>query len=214
MIKFTIFGFPVEIHWPFWIIAALLSGAADARGPDAITFMLLGMAVIFVSILVHELGHAFAMKHFGERRAEITLHGFGGYVRGTNFRTRTEQIIISAAGPAAGGLLGVLAWVAWGPWLADYEWLVVVVYKLMWINFVWTIFNLLPIYPLDGGQISLAVFSKKQGGERTALIISMILAGALAVWQLTAGSLFNGLLLGSFAFNNYRMLNHQPQLGV
>jgi len=214
MIKLNIFGFPVEIHWPFWIIAALLSGAADARGPDAITYMLLGMAVIFVSILVHELGHAFAMKHFGERHAEITLHGFGGYVRGTNFRTRTEQIIISAAGPAAGAMLGLLAWLLWGPWLAESKWLVVVVYKLMVINFVWTIFNLLPVYPMDGGQISMAVLSKKQGGERTALIISMIVAGALAIWQLSSGSLFNGLLLGSFAFNNYRMLNNQPQIGM
>lgn len=214
MIKFNIFGFPVEVHWPFWIVAALLSGAATAKGPDGITFMLIGIAVIFVSILVHELGHAFAMKHFGERRAEITLHSFGGYVRGTNFRTRTEQIIISAAGPAAGGLLGLLAFMVWGPWLAEFKWLAVVVYKLMWVNIVWTIFNLLPIYPMDGGQISVAFMSKKPGGERTALIISMICAGALALWQLSIGSLFNTALLGLFAYNNYQLLNNRPQLGV
>ena len=56
--------------------------------------------------------------------------------------------------------------------------------------------------------------SKKPGGERTALIISMICAGALALWQLSVGSLFNTLLLGWFAYNNYQLLNNRPQLGV
>lgn len=213
MLRFTLFGFPVEVHWPFWLTAALLSGAAYANNPEAITGMIIGMVVIFVSIIVHELGHAFAMRHFGERQPEITLHAFGGYARGSHWRSRTEQIIISLAGPAAGGALGLLAWMLWGPWLADSNrWLALTIYQFMIINFVWTIFNLLPIYPMDGGQVSMAFLSKRRGGDRVALIISMILSGILAIWQLMSAHLLTALLLASFAFDNYKMLKHQPRL--
>lgn len=210
MIRFNLFGFPVVVHWMFWLMAALLGGAATASTPFQMYAVLITIGVIFVSIVVHELGHAVAMRHYGDRIVEITLYAFGGFARGSSWRTRTEDIIICAAGPAFGAALCLLAWLVDRALAPMNPWIVFTLDRFVWINLIWTIFNLLPIYPMDGGRISMALFGT--GREGKALMLSMITGGALAVWQLTSGSLWNGLLLGSFVVDNYRMLNHQPRM--
>ena len=210
MIRFSLFGFPVSVHWMFWLMAALLGGAATASTPLQMTATLITIAVIFVSIVVHELGHAFAMRHFGDRVVEITLYTFGGFARGSSWRTRKEDIIICAAGPAFGALLALLSLVLLRTLPVDNVWVLFVLGKLVFINVIWTIFNLLPIYPMDGGRISMALFGP--GREGKALMLSMVCAVALALWQLSMGSLWNTLLLGSFAVDNYKMLHHQPRV--
>ncbi len=210
MIRFSLFGFPVSVHWLFWLMAALLGGAADASGPTQLMAVGLFVAVVFVSIVVHELGHAFAMRHFGDRMVEITLYTFGGFARGSAWRSRREDILVCAAGPAFGALLALLAWVVLSTIPLGNRWLVFVFVQLLWVNIVWTIFNLLPIYPMDGGRISMALFGT--GREDKSLKLSLVCALALALWQLSRGSLWNTLLIASFAVDNFKMLKHQPRI--
>jgi hypothetical protein len=56
MLRFTLFGFPVLIHWMFWLNAALMGGALSASSPEQLRGLLGWMAAVFLSILIHELG--------------------------------------------------------------------------------------------------------------------------------------------------------------
>src|SRR5262245_1781127 len=72
-LRFAVFGIPVRVHPFFWLFSALLGW--DARDPNR---MFLWIACVFVSILVHELGHALTALWFGWP-PEIVLYSFGGY---------------------------------------------------------------------------------------------------------------------------------------
>src|SRR5438132_4296961 len=138
MLKFRLFGIPVLIEGWFWLSAVLLGGGMSARGPEDWKRIAVWTVVMFVSILVHEMGHALAGTYFGARPG-IKLHGFGGltYLPGAHF-SRSQSIVVSAAGPGAGLLLGflVLALVQFGqpyPRLVSFAFA-----RAIYINFFWT----------------------------------------------------------------------------
>lgn len=211
MIRFQIFGFPVAVHWAFWLITALLGGAAEASSPEGLKDVLIWVAVAFVSILWHELGHAFVMRHFGDRRVAILLYGGGGLAMGNNFRTRTEQILISLAGPAAGLALGLTVMALATAFPPTHYYIAVIVRDILRINIAWSIVNLLPIIPLDGGRLSEAVLANK---GRLSLYISLICAIAVAVFGFTVtGSIFMGLMFAAMAVDNWRALKGQEPTG-
>ena len=70
-LKFRLFGFPIRITPWFWVVAALLGASFSPKT------MVLWVAAVFLGILVHELGHAFAMRHYGFQ-PEVTFHAMGG----------------------------------------------------------------------------------------------------------------------------------------
>ena len=107
-LNFVLFGFPVRVHPFFWVISLLLGISGDPK-PELV---LIWVAAVFVSILVHELGHAFAIRRYGGQ-AWITLYGMGGLASSNEAnRTPKAQILISAAGPAAGFVLAAAVLVA------------------------------------------------------------------------------------------------------
>ena len=236
-IHFRVAGFPVRVHPFFWLIALLIGiNAVDGDSLGA----LLAVVVVFVSILVHELGHAVLQRRFGGR-PRIVLHGFGGLaICGDCDRSPRSQILISLAGPAAGFLLaavtavvvavtsGGVAFVpAWSTAGTDrmipvnlligtlyykpYASLAVsyVVFMLLRVNIFWGLMNLLPVYPLDGGQVAREVMTlgpNPQQGTVRSLQVSIGVAVVVAVWGLWAHGLWLGVLFGYLAYTNYRML--------
>jgi stage IV sporulation protein FB len=86
---------------------------------------------------------------------------------------------------------------------------------LIQINLLWSLFNLLPIWPLDGGQAAqiLLSFYDRARGPRWGHIISLLFAGGLAIMALSQGSdnLFRALFLGYFAMINFQMLQSLHQ---
>ena len=101
-LNFRLFGFPVRVHPFFWLAAALLGANLLEAG---IQYLLIWITVMFVSILVHELGHALVFRRFWERLAHrfVDVRRTGGAVceRGA----RWKQIVVSLAGPVAGFIL-------------------------------------------------------------------------------------------------------------
>lgn len=202
MLKFSLFRVPVGVDWWFWLVIALLGGGARAKSGDDWLRVAVWTAVVFVSILVHEFGHAFAGRKFGAA-PYIRLHGFGGvtFLPGAHF-TRGQNIMVSAAGPAAGlglGLLvlGVSRVVSDVPpllWLA--------IRDALYVNFVWTALNLLPILPLDGGQILGQLLGPARAGLSSA--IGFTVAVVLCLWAFAAGQIFFAIMLGLLAYENLR----------
>src|SRR5437868_5236346 len=88
-------GIPVRIEWTFLLIIAVLGLSPDIP----LNLTLAWVAIAVISVLVHELGHAFTFRHFGVDSA-ITLTGFGGYTAPKRaLRERKQIIAVSLAGP-------------------------------------------------------------------------------------------------------------------
>eukprot|EP00903_Cladosiphon_okamuranus_P003720 g3718.t1 len=112
MINFSIFNIPVRIEPFFWLTLAFISGRLFADSKEQIFGLLLFILAGFISILVHELGHALTAKSFG-KRVHIVLQAFGGYAEYDNLRPLrpTQSFAVTAAGPAIQIILGFTAMV-------------------------------------------------------------------------------------------------------
>lgn len=208
MIRFRLFGFPVQVQPFFWLLCLLLGmNELQRGGADGVGRFLLLAAIVFGSILIHELGHALARRQSGAPHSEITLHGFGGICSGPGQFTRGQSIFISAAGPLASIALGAVVWIFASTVGTSDPWIRFAVGWLLWVNIGWAILNLLPIYPLDGGQI----FAGIAGPRNLRLVVwtGLILSVIFAVVGLTRGLLFMGILFGLLAWGNWQRLQGQ-----
>ncbi len=226
-LRFPIARIPVRVHPYFWLTGMLLG--FNQKVP---VLIFIWVGAIFFSILVHELGHACAALAHGWP-ARITLYAAGGLATYQPTRhTLRSNILIAIAGPFAGFFFATLVILAvtisghsltvylfgWSttfnasePGLGNFATLNMV-YDLLYINIYWGLVNLLPIYPLDGGQIARALFVNRIRGNglRFSLQVSFATAIALAISSLSAGNgMFLPVFFGFFAFDNYRSLNNQ-----
>lgn len=210
MLRFHLFGFPVRVDPWFWLVSALLGGAIHKLGqPGGATEVVLWVGMVFVSILWHELGHAFAMRRFGSR-AEIFLNAGGGLAASSGRFTRREDFIVSAAGPIAGLLLGLPFWLyarsgALEPGL--FAWCIV---KMCWINVIWSLVNCLPTLPLDGGHMLQAVLGG--GKERVVATCGVVSCAAMIAYSLfELHSIFVAVMFGIFLFHNVQFYKNPWQ---
>jgi len=206
MLRFTILGFPVSIHWMFWLTAAFLSGQIDNLAkPGALWMMGIWMAVVFLSVLWHELGHVLLQRKFGAR-PEIMLVAFGGLAipHGARF-TRRQAFLVAAAGPVFGLLL-------WGASEIFFYFVPPqsgiqreLSSMLLFVNLIWSLVNLLPVLPLDGGHMLQAALGPRR--VKIAAGIGMVVAALVAVGAFTLlGSLLMAFFFGWFAWQNFQVM--------
>lgn len=174
---FSVLGFRVGAHWSLLLALAL---AAWTNGGLAGVFM---SALLFASILAHELGHAVVARNKRVPIAGIDLHMFGGVAKmQAPPRSPDDEVAIAIAGPVvslvlAGAFFGARALV---PALAGSS----VVFWLAAANLMLGAFNLLPALPLDGGRVLRAVLAKRRGllrGTELAVTTSRVVAVGLGV---------------------------------
>ncbi len=163
-----------------------------------------------VYTLIHELGHAFTMRHYGDRRVAIVLYAFGGLAIPSVRRSRTEDIIVSAAGPMGQIAVGLLVYYATRS-LDLPSWHIALFLKsFFWISVFWGIFNLVPIVPLDGGHILDGFLGPFR--RRITLTVSLACAILVGIWFFqTTHSIFNLMLFGMLAYNNWQELSGRGQ---
>lgn len=188
-LRFPLFGIPVRVHPIFWLTSAII--AWEPHRPDLTA---IGVLVVFISILAHEFGHAFFSRRFGFA-SEIVLFIFGGYATVTQ-RTTWKNIVTLAAGPLAGLALAALTFLF--SWIISTQGLVanwpdVWVVRLghainlsLFANIVWSLFNLFPVMPLDGGQLcrEICMWLSPRKGMKTAIIIGLVCAVVLCLYSL------------------------------
>ena len=203
MLSFRVGPFPIRIY-PWFFLSAVMLGGNFGVGWKMAAWIF----VVFLSVLVHELGHALVGRAYGGH-PEIHLQAFGG-VTFPQFQRAPgpgRQFILSLAGPVFGLLLGGAAWalVHFFPPAAGSptDW---TMRQFMSVSVLWAFFNLLPILPLDGGQMLLAALEglRKKPSVALASWISVALSVAVAAAAtLTLGvDPFLLLFLGLFAWQN------------
>jgi stage IV sporulation protein FB len=205
-LRFKVFGFPVAVQLWFWVIMAFIFSNL-ARGANGFRYLLIGVALGFVSILAHELGHAWFQRKYGGR-PYIVLHGMGGYASSEGRFTRKQNLVIIAAGPLVSVSIGIAATILLHvmPITSPVSWFVLNI--IQWINLVWGLFNMLPILPMDGGQF----FENWMGGRKARLRgqIGAVVAGLIAVYALSRGQIYLTLLAGWMAYYNYMYSEGRP----
>jgi stage IV sporulation protein FB len=172
-------------------------------------------ACVLFSVLVHELGHALLARHY-HLGPNIVVHGLGGHTTHQRPRTRAQNALIVAAGPAFGLVLGALSLavlIAVLPAQArtpDALWsitkagisqrevppLLGILGEMVWCNVLWSLVNALPLWPLDGGrlfQLGISTLVKPLAAERITHSVALLGYGALALLL----SAFPGVLSAS-----------------
>lgn len=195
---------PILIHPIFWLLAG---GIGWLNSYNFITTAI-WMAVIFISVLIHEYGHALTAMAFGQRSV-IELLGFGGLtVRHGRQPKLWQEFLIIFNGPLAGLLLGALAWLILPSLYRQHPsgWLTYGVTIAVYINFFWTFVNLLPIQPLDGGKLFSILMEGAFGlkGVKTSLFLSIVLAGGLGLLLFVMHAFLAGSLFFLFAYESYK----------
>lgn len=212
MVRFQLFGIPITILPWFWVTLVIFGflftrDVSDSRGLfKVVLFVIAG----FFSILIHELGHALTIKKF-KARTEIVLQAFGGYATYPRNRfSRTQDFFITAAGPALQLACGYLvAYLVRGYQFPNTE-SAHFVGAFITVSIFWAYFNLVPIYPLDGGQMLNALLGPKR--RKITHITGIVFAATLAIFGLMNGMFFLAIFMGLFAQQNYQLLKGQsPQ---
>ena len=152
------------------------------------------------------------------RSSEIVLHHLGGYATCRVNPSRWGNIVISAAGPAAGlsllGLLTLAIWLRPEPFDTANDLMRFFVRALLFVNGYWSLVNLLPIWPLDGGRISHQVIGRFRAFDawELALKLSILVCSAIVAWLVLRfvreghGDKFLILFFGVLAFQNIQTL--------
>lgn len=233
MLRFSLFGFPILVHWIFWLNTALMGGAIDATTPERFRGLLAWVVAVFLSILIHELGHALTMRNYGDRRVGIILFAFGGLAQGSQHRTRNQDLMVSAAGPGLQILVGLAVGWSISLWRPSSLWLHQMLDGFTVISIFWALLNLVPVLPLDGGRLCQTLLGPRN--QRQTLTISLISAVVLAAFSFdrdlwlglqngvmnlleirartrVGGGIFTLIIFGMLAWNNWKQLRNEPQI--
>ena len=212
--RFSLFGIPIRVQPFFWVIALLIAPASASIFAGFDVLVVAWVAVVFASVVGHELGHALVARGFGAQ-VDMTLHGLGGYTR---WHTPAgdigpwRRVVVAAAGSMTGFALAGVVWLLLRSGVIPSR--TVLSTALNWfvvVNLLWGILNWLPIRPLDGGHIFLGVLQGALGerGVKLANVLFPIttLVGGLIAWRtgFYVAAIFAAfLLLGEFREWNAR----------
>lgn len=207
---FRVFGFRIAIDLSWFLLVVLitwsLAEGVFGQPPhsfDSTTRWVLGAVGalgLFISIVLHELGHALVARTQGVEMKGITLFIFGGVAEmGDEPPTASAEFLVAIAGPLVSVIIGLLMLGASALTLAlDGPATVgAVTQYLGFINLVLVVFNMIPAFPLDGGRVLRAAIWRKTGDLRRATRITSAIGGGFGMFLIALGlfSAISGALI-------------------
>ena len=201
----SLFGIRIRLHILFIIGAVIVLtenlGGEEGRGGGGLSDGVISLGLLFLIVLLHEFGHCFGARYMGGEADEILLWPLGGLAYTRPPHTPRAHLVTTIAGPAVNVLLclvtavvmvarfGSFAVVPWNPfhyavpagwrlidWNSWERWLPI----FFSLNYMILLFNLMPVYPFDGGRILQEVLWPRIGYRRSTLLASGIgMVGAI-----------------------------------
>ncbi len=205
-----ILGIPIGLDYSWFVIFALLTWMladnyypAEFKDWPRLLYWFTGAVtavMLFVSVLLHELGHSVVALQYKIPVRSITLFLFGGVAQiGAEPPSAIAEFLIASAGPLVSLILAVLFY-AVQPLVGGIEPLLGLAKYLAYINLALVLFNLIPGYPLDGGRVFRAIVWAITGNMRRATLIAAnsgrlfaFLFIFIGVWQMVSGNFGGGL---------------------
>jgi len=180
-----ILGIDISIHWTFWLLPVWVILTWDDSGLLPLWMHLVLIGCLFVCVVLHELGHAWAAQRFGIRTRSITLSPLGGIAQLERMSHQPwEEFCIAVAGPLVNVAIalvlgvGVFATYLFEPSVTEFlTWRFTGI--LLALNVSMVVFNMLPMFPMDGGRVLRAILSGSLGllqGTRIAVVVGTGLA--------------------------------------
>lgn len=206
---FKLLGFQIKID-PSWLILAILVTWSLARGYFPFRYESLplhtywimgaiGTIGLFLSIVLHELGHSIISRRQGIPMKGITLFIFGGVAEmHEEPATARSEFFMAIIGPVISVLLGIGFYLVY---LVGRQFELPVsvsgiFFYLGWINLVLAVFNMLPAFPLDGGRVLRSFLWKRKGNLRQATRLASRIGSGFGAFLILLGVL--SVLFGSF----------------
>ncbi len=196
-------GIGLYIHATFPLLLAFVALPALIYGGDLVAALesVAFVLVLFVCVVLHEYGHALAARRYGIKTQDITLLPIGGVARLQRMPDKpTQELVVAAAGPLvnvaiAAGLAAVMLFagasvpflgLGWGEGSF--------LERLLTINVVLVLFNLIPAFPMDGGRILRALLALRMNYANATQVAAWLGQG-IAVLFAIAGFFVNPLLV-------------------
>jgi Zn-dependent protease len=200
-------GIGVYVHWSFLVLPIIIGlSTMSSLGLAAAASSVLFVFAIFGCVVLHELGHALAARHFGIGTRDITLLPIGGVARLERMpREPAQEFAIALAGPVVNLAIAAALFfgtnLAVGTETALFERLVSgsFLMRVMWANVALAIFNLLPAFPMDGGRILRSLLGLVMPHARatdiavrvgTVMAVLFAIGGLMGNWMLILIALF------------------------
>lgn len=218
---FTVAGIHVRAHASLLVVCGLLllfgMGGGYARA-DSVVFV----GMLFVIVLLHEFGHCIGARIMGGEADEILMTPLGGLAFAMAPRRPLATFVTVAAGPLVNLLLMLVAAVAmyamehgpsWNPYhvaVGEADWSSLHWYCswFFFINYALLLFNLLPLFPLDGGQLLQTLLWRPMGYFRSMMVtltIGLFGGAALALVALVGGRLLTAMIAANCVWSCYQM---------
>lgn len=212
---FRFAGIDLFLHWS-WFVVAVIEVNTRSRQYSTFIWNVLEYLALFAIVLLHEFGHALACRQVGGQADQIVLWPLGGVAYVSPPQRPGAFLWSIAAGPLVNV---VLAPFLFGVWMAghNFGWAEAMpnfyafVQAIAVINLGLLIFNLMPVYPLDGGQILRSLLWFFLGRARSLMVASVIglvgVAGVL-ILAFAQGSIWIGIIGVFILLNCWRGLAH------
>ncbi|HTV05837.1 MAG TPA: site-2 protease family protein [Acidobacteriaceae bacterium] len=208
-----IFGISIDLDYSWFLIVGLLAWILAVSyypvafpGAGRLEYWAMGAltaVMLFVSVLIHELGHSVVAQRYGLSVPRITLFLFGGVSQiAAEPPNAAAEFWIAIVGPLVSFALAALFWELEPLFTGSPPWFAVVKYLAL-LNLVLGIFNLIPGFPLDGGRVLRAIIWRITHAYKRATVAAAVTGRFfgfalifLGVWEVLTGALLSGLWIG------------------
>ncbi len=216
---FRFLGIQVYLHWS-WFFVAFYTVSTRGDQYSSPVWNVAEYLALFLLVLMHEFGHSLACRSTGGQADQIVLWPLGGVAYVAPPQRPGAQLWSIAAGPLVNAMLVPVFYlavrVAFGRGLDEtHPDLFECLRTIQFINLALLIFNMLPVYPLDGGQILRSVLWYLVGPANSlivATVIGFIGGCALFAYGLYNRSTWNMVLAGFLLFNCWKSFQYARQL--
>lgn len=217
---FRLFGIPVYLHW-LWFLIAYFEIVRRQGEYSSVVWNALEYVTLFAIVLMHEFGHSLACKSVGGKAMDITLWPLGGIARVAPPQRAGAYLWSIAAGPLVNVALVPILYVAMMsvglPVEGEKNDLKNYLEAINYVNAGLLVFNILPIFPLDGGQILRGILWFILGAGKSLMIAAWIGLGvsvAGIVVFLSFGNLWLVIISGFALMQSYNAIRVSKMIRV